>query len=171
MKATASKRKNAIRIAVDANKGLLFLYRNACRLGILHLPLHALPLPHDIWHKEWQIRVEVESTPKEKRMALVAKGRSWTAAAVLAMGMMTGTGIAEAAQCGNNAAGYNAWLQQTLKEAPSRRWQSRHQCACQHQICAGYHQCRPQSEEFQALLRRFHEEARSGNDHQARSRA
>lgn len=53
-------------------------------------------------------------------MALVAKGRTWTAAAVLAMGMMTGTGIAEAAQCGNNAAGYNAWLQQTLKEAPSR---------------------------------------------------
>lgn len=53
-------------------------------------------------------------------MALVAKGRSWTAAAVLAVGMMTGTGIAEAAQCGNNAAGYNAWLQQTMKEAASR---------------------------------------------------
>ncbi|NKC21851.1 murein transglycosylase [Ochrobactrum oryzae] len=53
-------------------------------------------------------------------MALVAKGRSWTAAAVLAMGIMTGTGIAEAAQCGNNAAGYNAWLQQTMKEAASR---------------------------------------------------
>jgi len=53
-------------------------------------------------------------------MALVAKGRSWTAAAVLAVGMMTGAGVAEAAQCGNNAAGYSAWLQQTLKEAPGR---------------------------------------------------
>lgn len=53
-------------------------------------------------------------------MASVAKGRSWTAAAVLAVSMMTGTGIAGAAQCGNNAAGYNAWLQQTLKEASSR---------------------------------------------------
>lgn len=53
-------------------------------------------------------------------MASVAKGRSWTAAAVLAMGMMTGTGIAEAAQCGNNAGGYNSWLQQTLKEASAQ---------------------------------------------------
>lgn len=53
-------------------------------------------------------------------MAFVAKGRSWTAAAVIAVGMMAGAGIAEAAQCGNNAAGYNAWLQQTMKEAASR---------------------------------------------------
>lgn len=53
-------------------------------------------------------------------MAFVAKGRSWTAVAVIAVGMMTGAGIAEAAQCGNNAAGYNAWLQQTMKEAASR---------------------------------------------------
>jgi lytic murein transglycosylase len=52
-------------------------------------------------------------------MALTAKGRIW-AATVLAAGMFAGAGAAEAAQCGNNAAGYNAWLQQTLKEAPSR---------------------------------------------------
>ncbi|KAB2655494.1 hypothetical protein F9K94_19180 [Brucella tritici] len=44
-----------------ANKSLLFLCKNACKRGIPHLPLHALPLPHDIWCKEWQIRVEVES--------------------------------------------------------------------------------------------------------------
>ena len=53
-------------------------------------------------------------------MALFAKGRSWTAAAVLALGMMAGSGIAEAAQCGNNGAGYNAWLQQTIKDAQGR---------------------------------------------------
>ncbi len=53
-------------------------------------------------------------------MALFAKGRSWTAAAVLAVGMMAGTGLAEAAQGGNNGAGYNAWLQQTIKEAQGR---------------------------------------------------
>jgi len=53
-------------------------------------------------------------------MALFAKGRSWTAAAVLAVGMMAGTGLVEAAQCGNNGAGYNAWLQQTIKEAQGR---------------------------------------------------
>ncbi len=53
-------------------------------------------------------------------MALVAKGRSWTAAAVIATGVMTSAGIAEAAQCGNNAAGYNAWLQQTIKEAAAQ---------------------------------------------------
>ncbi|MDR6434122.1 lytic murein transglycosylase [Brucella pseudogrignonensis] len=53
-------------------------------------------------------------------MALFAKGRTWTAAAVLAVSMMAGTSIVEAAQCGNNGAGYNAWLQQTVKEAQSR---------------------------------------------------
>ncbi|MFC7065964.1 lytic murein transglycosylase [Brucella rhizosphaerae] len=53
-------------------------------------------------------------------MALFAKGRSWTAAAVLAVGMMAGSGIAEAAQCGNNGAGYSAWLQQTIKDAQGR---------------------------------------------------
>lgn len=53
-------------------------------------------------------------------MALFAKGRSWTAAAVLAVSMMAGSGLAEAAQCGNTGAGYNAWLQQTIKEAQGR---------------------------------------------------
>lgn len=53
-------------------------------------------------------------------MALFAKGRSWTAAAILAVSMMAGSGLAEAAQCGNTGAGYNAWLQQTIKEAQGR---------------------------------------------------
>ncbi len=53
-------------------------------------------------------------------MALIAESRSWTAAAVLAISMMTGAGVAEAAQCGNNAGGYNAWLDRTVKEAASR---------------------------------------------------
>ncbi|PWL16789.1 murein transglycosylase [Falsochrobactrum shanghaiense] len=53
-------------------------------------------------------------------MAFVAKGRSLTAAAVLAIGMIAGTGSAIAAQCGNDGAGYNAWLQSTIKEAQAR---------------------------------------------------
>ncbi len=53
-------------------------------------------------------------------MALTAKGRVWTAATVLAAGLLAGIGAAEAAQCGNNSAGYGAWLQQTMKEAPGR---------------------------------------------------
>ncbi len=52
-------------------------------------------------------------------MALTAKGRILTAT-VLAAGMFAGVSTAQAAKCGNNAAGYNAWLQQTLKEAPGR---------------------------------------------------
>ncbi|MBC2887378.1 lytic murein transglycosylase [Ochrobactrum sp. CM-21-5] len=54
-------------------------------------------------------------------MALFAKGGSLkAAAAILAVSVLTGTGMAQAAQCGNNSAGYGAWLQQTLKEAPGR---------------------------------------------------
>lgn len=53
-------------------------------------------------------------------MALVAKSRSLKAAALVFVGLIAGASGAEAAQCGNNAAGYGAWLQQTLKEAPSR---------------------------------------------------
>ncbi|MBV2144822.1 lytic murein transglycosylase [Falsochrobactrum sp. TDYN1] len=36
------------------------------------------------------------------------------------MGMIVGTGAAEAAQCGNDGAGYNAWLRQTVKAAQGR---------------------------------------------------
>ncbi|WP_183432762.1 lytic transglycosylase domain-containing protein [Mesorhizobium sp. RMAD-H1] len=55
-------------------------------------------------------------------MALLAKSRSrMTAATVfLAIGMLAGAGNAEAASCGNNAAGYNAWLQQFKQEAAAR---------------------------------------------------
>ncbi|MFC4623763.1 lytic murein transglycosylase [Daeguia caeni] len=53
-------------------------------------------------------------------MALVAKSRSWKTAALVFVGLIAGAAGAEAAQCGNNAAGYDAWLQQTLQEAKAR---------------------------------------------------
>ncbi len=52
-------------------------------------------------------------------MALLAKGRiAVAAAALLAAGLFSSA--SQAAQCGNNGAGYNAWLQQTLKEAQAQ---------------------------------------------------
>ncbi|KXF76332.1 hypothetical protein ATN84_15765 [Paramesorhizobium deserti] len=55
-------------------------------------------------------------------MALLAKSRSKMAAATifLAAGILAGAGSAQAASCGNNAAGYNAWLQQFKQEAAAR---------------------------------------------------
>lgn len=52
-------------------------------------------------------------------MALLAKGRlAVTVAALLAAGFFSTA--SQAAQCGNNSAGYKTWLQQTLKEAQAR---------------------------------------------------
>ncbi|MGU3576201.1 lytic murein transglycosylase [Brucellaceae bacterium C25G] len=53
-------------------------------------------------------------------MALFATGKFTIAAAALLVAGFIGTSAANAAQCGNNGAGYNAWLKQTLAEAPSR---------------------------------------------------
>ena len=53
-------------------------------------------------------------------MALSATGKFSVAAAALLVAGVIGSGAANAAQCGNNAAGYNAWLKQTMAEAPSR---------------------------------------------------
>ncbi|RCS23609.1 murein transglycosylase [Phyllobacterium salinisoli] len=55
-------------------------------------------------------------------MALLAKSRSKMAVAlvILATGMLAATGNAEAASCGNNAAGYTAWVQQFKQEAAAR---------------------------------------------------
>lgn len=53
-------------------------------------------------------------------MALIAKGRLLRAAAIIAISVFTSTGAAYAAKCGNNGAGYNAWLQATIKEAQTR---------------------------------------------------
>ncbi|MGH6763415.1 MAG: lytic murein transglycosylase [Phyllobacterium sp.] len=50
-------------------------------------------------------------------MALLARGRMFAAAAaVLGAGLMS-AGVAEAAQCGNNAAGFPAWVAQFKQEA------------------------------------------------------
>lgn len=53
-------------------------------------------------------------------MAFFAKGRLLSAAAIIAIGLFTTAGSAYAAKCGNDAAGYNAWLQATLNEAKAR---------------------------------------------------
>lgn len=53
-------------------------------------------------------------------MASGAKSRFFTVTAIVVSALTAGTIAAQAAQCGNNGAGYGAWLQQTLKEAPSR---------------------------------------------------
>lgn len=52
-------------------------------------------------------------------MAIFAKGRIAAAAAALFASCLLGT-AAQAAQCGNNSAGYKSWLQQTLKEAKAQ---------------------------------------------------
>jgi len=55
-------------------------------------------------------------------MAFFAKSRSrMTAATIfLATGLLAVAGSAEAASCGNNAGGYNAWLQQFKQEAAAQ---------------------------------------------------
>lgn len=53
-------------------------------------------------------------------MALFATGKFSITAATLLVAGVIGTSTVHAAQCGNNAAGYNTWLKQTLAEAPSQ---------------------------------------------------
>lgn len=50
-------------------------------------------------------------------MALLAKGRIFAASAVVLGASMFSAGVAEAAQCGNNAAGFPAWIEQFSQEA------------------------------------------------------